>query len=68
MKYTALREYKKKFQEKYKENLFLAVVSGGKNAVCFRNMANWIIIAQWNDNKIQNGDDEANFLIKLPQK
>ena len=59
---------KQTLQEKYKENILFAEVSGRKNFVCFRNMDDWIISDQWYDNKRQNVDDEAKNILKMPQK
>ena len=36
--------------------------------MCFRNMGNWIISDQWNDNKIQDIDDEAKRIIETAAK
>ena len=55
-------------QEKYKKYILFAAVSGRKNVVCFRNMADWIINDQWHDNKWQNGDDEAKRIIETATK
>ena len=59
---------KQKLQEKYKENILFAEVSGRKNFVCFRNMADWIISDQLYDNKRQNVDDEEKNIIENAAK
>ena len=55
-------------QEKYKDNIIFAEVSGRKSVLCFRNMADWKISDQWYDNKRQNDDDEAKRIIETDTK
>ena len=59
-----VKRTKQKLQEKYKDNIFFAEVSGRKNVVCFRNMADWIINDQWYKNKVLNAEDEAKRIIE----
>ena len=44
--YDKMKKRKQKMQEKYKDNIFFAEVSGRKSVLCFRNIADWIMIDQ----------------------
>ena len=63
-----IKRIKQKLQEKYKENIFFAELSGRNKVVCFRNMADWIISDQWYDNKRKNADDDAKRIIETAAK
>ena len=63
-----VKRIKQKLQEKYKDNIFFSEVSGRKNVVCFRNMADWIINDQWYKSKVQNAEDEAKRIIETAAK
>ena len=65
--YTVKR-IKEKLQDKYKDNIFFAEVSGRKNDVCFRNMASRIISDQLYDNMRSNADDKSKQIIETDVK
>ena len=66
-KYTVKR-IKQKLQDRYKDNIFFAKISGRKNVAYFRNEASWIISDQWYNNSRSNADDEAKLIIKTAAK
>ena len=59
---------KQKLQENYKEKKLFAEVSGRKNFLCSRNIADGIISDQWYGNKRQNVDDEAKCIVETTAK
>ena len=65
--YTVKR-IKEKLQDKYKDNIFFAEVSGRKNDVCFRNTASRIISDQLYNNMRSNADDKSKQIIETDVK
>ena len=54
-------------QDRYKDNIFFAEISGRKN-VSFRNMGSWIISDQWYNDKRSSPDDEAKRVTEIAAK
>ena len=65
--YTVKR-IKQKLQEHYKEDIFFAELSGRKNVVCFKNMAELIISDKWYSDRKSDKADEASRIIETVAK
>ena len=65
--YTVKR-IKLKLQKRYEENIFFAELSGRKNVVCFKNMAELIISDKWYSDRKSDKADEARRIIEAASK
>ena len=60
--YTVKR-LKQRLQEHYQEFIFFAEVEGHGNAVCFKNIAKYIINEKWYSEKKANIEDKAERIV-----
>ena len=60
-----VKRLKQKLIEKYGDKyIFFAEISGRKNVVCFRNMANWIVNDTWYTERKTDIEDEAKRIVE----
>ena len=64
----ATKWIKKKLEDKYGDYIFIAEVSGRKNAACFRNLASMIINDKWYEERHTDVKNEANRIIDTAAK
>ena len=62
------KRLKQKLEDKYKDSLVFAEVSGRSNIVCFRNMAEHIINNKWYESRKEDSREEAHRIITTAAK
>ena len=63
-----VKQTKQKLQECYKENIFFTELSGQKNVVCLKDMAELIINNKWYPDRKSDQADEARKIIETTTK
>lgn len=59
-----IQPIKQKLGKKFKSNIFIGKILRRKNAICFKNMANCIVSNKWYEERKENVEDEANWIIE----
>ena len=59
----SIKQLKRKLIEHYEDHIFFSEVSGKKNVICFRNMAQRIISNKWYNERENNFTDESHRIV-----